>query len=119
MTSSDDLAGMDEIVQAGAGILTLAAEGVNPDEFCRYLGMDPAAVRKAAEEAASEEFKVIPGMPPGADATGRLRKLNLSAKQRREVEDALTETFISALEIGAVLMRARQRTQQEGENEHG
>lgn len=103
-----ELAGHAEIMQAAAGLVDLASHGVASDDFVRHLGMDPVAVVAFARAIAEEEFDTIPGLPTGIDATGRLRKLKLSANQRKVVKEALTETWIVGLEIGAVLMRARQ-----------
>lgn len=113
-----ELMGGEEIGLALQGIVGLIAQGIPPTAFLRHIGLDPEAVATYAREAAEEEFATLPGMPPGMDATGRLRKLNLSANQRAKVKEALEETAIVALQLGASLELARLRdtiAKQEGD----
>jgi hypothetical protein len=101
------LAGMAELTAAMEGLVGLRAKGVAIDDFMRYIGLDPDQVRQAADEAAQEEFDVLPGMPPAVGATGRLRRLGLSARQRATVKEALSDTYLLAIQLGITLERAR------------
>jgi hypothetical protein len=100
------LATAADLEAAITGMLGLAVKGIKSADFQRYLGIDPDGLAEIAEATAQEEFDVLPGMPPGVSATGRLR--GLSARQRKATKEALADTFVLALLAGVTLERARQ-----------
>jgi hypothetical protein len=81
----------DDLTHTLLGFVGMMQRGISHDSFVKYLGVEPEALAKVAEDAADEEFD-----PRG----GRLRKL--SAQQRRDVHEALVETFAVAYKAGAV-----------------
>lgn len=103
------LAGIAEVTAAMHEIIGAAVSGVPPDEWLVEHGFDPVQLRQMAEEVADEEFAVVPGLPFGVPSAGRLREIGakLSASERREIAEALHDTFVLAVEIGAVVSERR------------
>lgn len=90
--------GLEEIMRAAEVV-----GSVKPSAIAAGLDIDPAALRQAAEEAAEEEFAVLPGLPPDMDAAGDLSKVGLSEEQAKAVRCSLATTFILAALVGALL----------------
>jgi hypothetical protein len=101
------LIGFKEIFEVLKGITSLYIAGADHAEYLASIGLDAEGLYKAAEEAAAEEFSLLPALPTQLAAEGRLRALHLSANQRKVTKEALEDTFVVAFEAGVTAEKVR------------